>query len=328
MTRHISTRSNDGQIVVISEPSDAHIPFVERFLPKPFIVIDPVSIVAGNNITHSLNKQGDLETIYRGQPLHNVTAVWYRKPRHIEAKDIPVEPAWQAYCHTAIQEFTHTLHVQFPRALWVSDYYAITKATIKPLQVSLASKLGFNVPETIFTSDKTAAGAFVSSHPASIIKPLSQRLPPYKAFFARKVHPGEKIDYSGLHLAPTIFQEAIDAAFDLRVTVVGNKVFAAAISVSGLGKKDAKIRDWRIGHFRGKLTIMPYKLKVDIKKKCIAHVKKLGLTFGAIDLVVDKKGDTWFLENNPNGQWAFVEEATGQPIGKAIADLLMAGSSA
>jgi hypothetical protein len=46
------------------------------------------------------------------------------------------------------------------------------------------------------------------------------------------------------------------------------------------------------------------------------------LEFGAIDLVLDKKGEIWFLENNANGQWAFVEEATGQPIGKAMADLL------
>lgn len=28
------------------------------------------------------------------------------------------------------------------------------------------------------------------------------------------------------------------------------------------------------------------------------------------------------LEINPNGQWAFIEEATGQPIGKAIAGFL------
>jgi len=48
----------------------------------------------------------------------------------------------------------------------------------------------------------------------------------------------------------------------------------------------------------------------------------LGLTFSAIDFVVDSKGVYWFLENNPNGQWAFVEQETGQQMGKALAELL------
>jgi hypothetical protein len=42
--------------------------------------------------------------------------------------------------------------------------------------------------------------------------------------------------------------------------------------------------------------------------------------------VLDKKGEIWFLEINPNGQWAFVEEVTGQPMGKALADLLQGAS--
>jgi glutathione synthase/RimK-type ligase-like ATP-grasp enzyme len=50
--------------------------------------------------------------------------------------------------------------------------------------------------------------------------------------------------------------------------------------------------------------------------------RALGLKFSAIDLVVDVHGDVWFLELNPNGQWGFVELATGQPIGAAMAALL------
>lgn len=36
-------------------------------------------------------------------------------------------------------------------------------------------------------------------------------------------------------------------------------------------------------------------------------------------------GEYWFIESNAGGQWAYVEEATKQPIGKAIAGLLQDG---
>ena len=83
------------------------------------------------------------------------------------------------------------------------------------------------------------------------------------------------------------------------------------------------VRDWRIGT-NEELVIKAYTLPKTIARKCIFLTKKLGLNFGAIDLVQDKQGKAWFLEINPNGQWAFIEEKTGQPIGRAIAALLEA----
>jgi glutathione synthase/RimK-type ligase-like ATP-grasp enzyme len=52
--------------------------------------------------------------------------------------------------------------------------------------------------------------------------------------------------------------------------------------------------------------------------------REMGLAFGAIDMIRDADDSYWFLENNPNGQWAYVEHATGQPIGHAIATMLSA----
>jgi len=39
-----------------------------------------------------------------------------------------------------------------------------------------------------------------------------------------------------------------------------------------------------------------------------------GLNFGAIDLIVDPDGEFFFLELNPNGQWAWIQQATGRRI--------------
>jgi len=57
-------------------------------------------------------------------------------------------------------------------------------------------------------------------------------------------------------------------------------------------------------------------------------VRLLGLRFAAIDLVLDQTGEYWFLEANPNGQWAWIESRTGLPISSAIVDELLAISAA
>lgn len=47
-----------------------------------------------------------------------------------------------------------------------------------------------------------------------------------------------------------------------------------------------------------------------------------GLRFGALDFLLTPEVAWVFLEVNPNGQWAFIEQATGLPIAAAIADAL------
>lgn len=52
-----------------------------------------------------------------------------------------------------------------------------------------------------------------------------------------------------------------------------------------------------------------------------------GLRFGAFDFAVTADDAWWFLECNPNGQWAWLQAAAGLPITNAIADLLANGAS-
>jgi len=54
-----------------------------------------------------------------------------------------------------------------------------------------------------------------------------------------------------------------------------------------------------------------------------AEFKPAQLTAARDDFSVDRNGDWWFLECNPNGQWGFITEATDLPIASAIADLLI-----
>ena len=57
-------------------------------------------------------------------------------------------------------------------------------------------------------------------------------------------------------------------------------------------------------------------------ERCAAFVSGLGLTFGAIDLVLDEQGALQFLEINPNGEWMWIEDLVGYPIADRIASFL------
>jgi glutathione synthase/RimK-type ligase-like ATP-grasp enzyme len=54
-----------------------------------------------------------------------------------------------------------------------------------------------------------------------------------------------------------------------------------------------------------------------------------GLRFGAIDMTVANNGDWYFLEINPNGQWAWLDMTAGANIAASFVKMFSpaAGSS-
>ncbi|WP_181958330.1 hypothetical protein [Nonomuraea deserti] len=55
----------------------------------------------------------------------------------------------------------------------------------------------------------------------------------------------------------------------------------------------------------------------------MAYLKHLDLGFTAFDFAVTGDGRWVSLEANPNGQWAWLQDATRLPTAPAIADLLL-----
>ncbi len=314
--------------VVITDRNDAHIPFVERHLDKPFIVLDPRELLEGKELTFVL--QGDRMVVQYGDDvLDDISGVWYRKPQDIARSDLPVVKHYRHYSQNAMQRHASLLLTAFEDAVWVSDYYALVRASSKTLQLAVAKQIGFNVPDTVVTSSTETAKQFLAKHEVAITKPLSISHPKIngeqKILLTTLIDKDFMPDLSNLYLAPSIFQAAIDVAYDVRVTVVDTQVFAAIVKSNKEGEDSvwARVRDSRVGHYDDHgISIEALDMPKEIADLCVAHNKALGLRYGAIDLVIDKKGKYWFLENNPNGQWAYIEDVTGQPIGKALADLL------
>jgi glutathione synthase/RimK-type ligase-like ATP-grasp enzyme len=113
-----------------------------------------------------------------------------------------------------------------------------------------------------------------------------------------------------------IFQEYVPAVVDLRVTVVGDDIFAA-----GIHSQETRYRvDFRID--MNQASIEAHSLPGEVESCVRELIRRLGLVYGAIDMRLTPDGRYVFLEVNPAGQWLFIEGRTGQPITAAVARTL------
>jgi glutathione synthase/RimK-type ligase-like ATP-grasp enzyme len=311
-------------ILIISHAQDAHLSYVLPHLDDDALVIDPVRLAEGKSLDYKL-VDGRMEVAYNAQSLRNVRSVWYRRPSPLSEVELAVPPKHLTYVRSAINRHTLALNHLLSDALWVSDFSSIVKANIKPLQLEYAAAIGFDVPDTLFASSAEAAEAFVDKQGTCIAKPQATELPEGVKLYAKVIHASGKHNFAGLRYDPYVLQQYIEPKAEYRVTVVDDKVFAAEITSNNQKGSGDFYRDWRTAYADGSFAAAAVDLPAKTAKACVGLVQKYGLKYGAIDLIQDKQGKIWFIEINPNGQWAFIEQSTRQPIGKAIADLLQRG---
>ena len=251
----------------------------------------------------------------RALDLARVGAAWWRRPQAFALHADVVGPDDRGFAlgetHAAVTGLWSLLD-----AGWINDPDADERASRKVWQLEVARRVGLTIPRSLVTSDPDAAKAFVSSLPGGAI---------YKAFSATErtwretrlldETAAEKLE--AVRFAPVIFQEFIPAVADLRVTAVGDRLFPAAIRV-----RDEFRYDFRMA--MEDMEIAAYDLPRPIHDALLAMLATLRLEYGAFDLRLTPEGKCVLLEVNPAGQWLFVEHKTGQQIGLALAQRLIA----
>ena len=263
----------------------------------------------------------------RSLDFEEVSSVLYRRPVPPKIDENVVDEPLRKFCVDESYEFLRGIWYSL-NVYWMSKPESIRIAEHKIPQLFLAEKLGFRIPRTAITNDPLRVmDLFESSSVGIIVKPLyigfidDKKAP--KNIFTSVVTKEHLADSNSIRIAPSIFQERINKEFDLRVTVVGERVFCAKIVSDTL---PAGMPDWRILTV-DQLKHSNYQLPQDLEEKCVRLVKSLDLEFGAIDLARDSNGEYVFFEINPNGQWAWLETVLGLPISTAIVDQLLHGGS-
>lgn len=254
--------------------------------------------------------------------LGEVEAGYYRRP---ERPDPPTVLTNEAAAEYAVAEWSAILRSLWNalEGRWLNSPFAILRAEDKPRQLAEAQAVGLSIPETLITNDFEEAAAFLGEAP-SVGKPLRRALiddgETGEVLFTSRIQPLGLNDRASVEVAPVILQREIGKYCDVRATVVGDQVFAAAIRSQERPETEV---DWRYGS-RPDLAHDIIDLPPDVISKIVELTSRLGLRFGAVDLIQDRDGRFWFLEINPNGQWAWIERRTGLPISSAIVDILKA----
>ena len=255
-------------------------------------------------------------------PLEHITSVWYRRPAlPIPARTITDHAAIEfaaAESQAAIDGLLSILDV-----FWVSHPHLIRRAEHKLLQLHTARRLGFSVPDTIVTNRPETAERFLEAHDVVVYKPLRRgrivSADGTQLIFTNIISKDSRSSLDSVALAPSLLQEYIPKQFEVRVTIIGTHCFAVAIHSQ---ESEETSTDWRRGD-PNTLRHDIHNLPEAIQRRCTQLVGEFGLAFGAIDLIVTPDGDHVFLEINPNGQWAWLQQLCPElPLRETLADLL------
>jgi glutathione synthase/RimK-type ligase-like ATP-grasp enzyme len=205
----------------------------------------------------------------------------------------------------------------FEEASWMNNPVSTYLSEHKALQLSIAAQIGFAVPETRITN--APHPKLIGNEPHKIaIKGLDTvliRAEGQELFGFTNFECSSTLEPTEWKTAPATIQVELTNKLDIRVTVVGDQVFAASIMTNG----QPICGDWRVQKNNAKFS--EYCLPEDIAQRCCNLVKKLGLSFGGIDLALCE-GQFYFLEINPTGEWAWLVDMAKLPIDKAISDYL------
>jgi glutathione synthase/RimK-type ligase-like ATP-grasp enzyme len=256
----------------------------------------------------------------------DVRSVWYRRPvPPVPSAEID-DPVGYEFALTESQAALDGIWRSLD-CFWVSHPDNLRKAEFKLYQLRVAAKLGFQLWPTMLTNDPETAEAFYYRQDGKVVyKPLRRgrlvRGENVSLIYTNPVGPFEAENLCRVMYTPSLFQGYVPKQVEIRVTVIGNKLFAVEIHSQNCVNSQ---HDWRRGDTT-RLHHEPHTLPVDVELKCLALVKALGLAFGAIDLVLTPEGEYAFLEINPNGQWAWIQQLCPEiPLRETLADLLISG---
>jgi glutathione synthase/RimK-type ligase-like ATP-grasp enzyme len=303
----------DGTLVLLwgpqTDPPVAAVREQLAILQVPFRVLDQrqvmeteISLEVGNSI------QGLIHTPDGDTDLESVSAVYIRAYSSCQVPAVanagPDSFAWR---HALEVDDILAAWLEVTSALIVNPFGAMAANDSKPYQSKQILKHGFCVPETLITTDPSAAQAFWERHGVVIYKSVSGVRSQVARL--RTEHVSRLADVA---TCPTQFQQYV-AGIEHRVHVVGDEVFAAEI----LCEAD----DYRYPGSHP-VEIRACRLPESVEDRCRRFAAAAQLPVAGFDLRRTPE-DNWFcFEVNPSPGFTYYEAATGEPIARAIAMLL------
>jgi len=240
---------------------------------------------------------------------------WWRRPQpftmHTDIKKSTYLQFAYNECFEAFSGLWPALNI-----FWINPPNLNQVGSYKVYQLKVAQDSELKIPQTLVSNSYQKALEFIQRHgpEKTICKAFSATEKDWRE--TRLIQSKELQNLHNLQYAPVIFQEYIEAFVDLRITIIGDQIFPAAIYSQESSYKVDMRMDWK------NTRTEAFEIPNGVKEKLLLFMKKMGLVYGAVDMRLKPDGEYIFLEVNPAGQWLFVEERTGQAITSAFAKFM------
>lgn len=274
-----------------------------------------------------------------------IRSVWFRRT---------AKPAVPKFMSTKDKDFTRSECNAFLNGAfdliygrWINPREAERSAS-KILQLVTAAQCGLRIPKTLISNSPDAARAFYANSEARVaFKPVSGYAPRGADFSKHMAERfGDQIDFEiedasdrsdtaeivfnqiltaekmeqidSLKLCPATFQEYVEKSADIRVTIVGDNIFACRILSQNSKETQIDFRRMVLLDSIKEIVHERIILPIQIQEKLHSFMQQMGLHFGCIDLLETDEGEYVFLEVNPSGQWMWIETIVGYPISEIL----------
>jgi hypothetical protein len=323
LSRSSTKGGHRKSVLIVGQQPDPHIETVRDILIERDVEVLLLNRHRRDSITVGCSGE-EIELSYeidsKRIDLAAVDSVWWRlKPATSAEFSGGTASQEEAFRWHEWRHLLSALPFLLPRAKWVNEQNAHVSASKKIRQLLLAKRVGLRIPDTIITNSARDCLPLFEKHKRVIYKTLSSFLiPPDKIIFTTEVTREDVLaDEDAIALAPCLFQGYVEKSHEVRVTIVGSRVFT--IRIDSQEAVETKI-DWRRDQARQMYSLT--ELTPDTERRLLEFHRRAGLSYGAYDFIVRPNGEEVFVECNPGGQWLWLERATGCAISEELAVLL------
>jgi glutathione synthase/RimK-type ligase-like ATP-grasp enzyme len=322
----------DAPVFILSSTDDPHASALAWALQRNGVSsrLNPsVRVDQNTRISIHIDERGQQQLTLDGLGAQRVRSIWHRRPalpdagHCLEADRNFIKGQWK-YMQKNIFDLANDL----VDTLWVNRPRAAEFAESKLAQLQAAHAAGLKVPDTVIGNDATDVAALIARWDRAVFKtfyPQNWQSESSGRSYEMSVVPldaSTPLPDAAIGISPGIYQRYIDKVLDLRVTIIGDQLFAVQMQKSN----GEAYFDWRPHSCDENMRMMVFSVSTPLETKLRDMMQRLGIVFGCVDLVVDRQGDIYFLEVNQAGAFLFVEESLPElPILRAMAAMLSAG---
>ncbi|GLV53985.1 ATP-grasp ribosomal peptide maturase [Dictyobacter sp. S3.2.2.5] len=299
----------------------------------------PTALMASLSLeNHTAGWAGSMTILTNGRRIdvEAIRSIWWWRPGAFRLPaDLSVQE--REFARDEIEHMFQGIWAALP-CHWVSHPEHIRRASWKADQLLQATRLGFDIPRSLMTMNPDAARSFcescvgkralykVLSDPflaaTTVAEKYPEHMPEYGVASTTLITSADFSMLDGVRNAPCLFQEYLPRVLDIRVTVIGDDLFAAEIHSQD--HEETKI-DWRYSD--ANIVYRKIALPAEVAERCMALVRHYNLHYCTLDLFLTPDGRYVFTEASPYGQFLFVEERVPElRMTEALANYLARGA--